>query len=104
MNKHTRSYGGRHKRIRRSLLARHIDGSPCDWCGKPMFKDPELNFDGNPLNADHVDPLANNPNGVATRLLHDRCNKQRKDGSRTAPVQVVKDRMSNFSGDSVFEW
>ena len=77
-----RGYGGRHKRIRQSLLAQLVDGTPCSWCGKPMYKDKERNFDKAALEADHersIKYFGKHQN--ATRLLHRRCNRQRGAGN-----------------------
>lgn len=76
-----RGLGIRHRQQRARLLARHVDGSPCYWCGQPMFRDPARNWDGRPLEADHS--LARSAGGtVADRLLCSTCNRQRGDGSR----------------------
>lgn len=75
-----RGYGHRHQTIRRRLLHNHTDGAPCDWCGQPMYKTPAQNFDHAPLEADHSADLKHHGPGDADRLLHRRCNRQRKDG------------------------
>ena len=71
-----RGYDHNHKQNRRRLLTRHIDETPCYWCGKPMFKDAnkEKNWDGKPLHAHH--PEGQPTRTTATELLHDTCNKQ----------------------------
>ncbi|MDO5663405.1 MAG: hypothetical protein Q4G40_11970 [Brachybacterium sp.] len=80
---HQRGYGWAHRQGRDALLAQHQDGAPCWWCGQAMYRDGSLNFDGRALNADHVQALASGGRGTkAGRLLHDRCNKERGDGSR----------------------
>lgn len=69
-----RGLGWEHQQQRKRLLARHVDGSPCWWCGEPMFKTQSLA-------ADHT--LARAHGGTkADRLLHELCNKARGDGSR----------------------
>lgn len=78
---HQRGLGAIHRRQRDRLLAAHVDGSPCWWCGRPTFRDPGLNWDGRPLEADHS--LARVHGGrVADRLLCSTCNRQRGDGRR----------------------
>lgn len=75
-----RGYGHRHQTIRRRLLHNLTEGTPCDWCGQPMYKKPAQNFDHAPLEADHSADLKHHGPGDADRLLHRRCNRQRKDG------------------------
>lgn len=76
-----RGLGWAHQEQRRNLLARHVNGASCWWCGRPMFKDDASNFDGEPLAADHSHARAHGGT-IADRLLHATCNKQRGDGSR----------------------
>lgn len=85
-----RGLGWQHQQIRRRLIANHRDGTPCWWCGKPMYREPSRNPDYVPgsqapgngaLAADHTLARANGGNH-ADRLLHGLCNKQRGDGSR----------------------
>ncbi|WP_198387718.1 AAA family ATPase [Rhodococcus pyridinivorans] len=76
-----RGMGWDHQQHRDRLLRLHIDGTPCWWCERPMFRDPARNFDGAVLEADHS--LARvNGGTVADRLLHHRCNRQRGRGTR----------------------
>lgn len=76
-----RGLGQHHRQARDALLRRLVDGSPCEWCAGPMFRDAGRNFDHAPLEADHV--LARSRGGhKATRLLHMTCNRQRGDGTR----------------------
>ncbi|HEY9315801.1 hypothetical protein [Williamsia sp.] len=81
-----RGLGWKHQKQRVRLLAQHRDGTLCWWCGCPMYRDPELNPDGNPLNADHshtrADAAKTGHATEADRLMHDKCNKERGDGSR----------------------
>lgn len=69
-----RGYGHQHQVNREALLYRHKDGTPCDWCGRPMYRDKSKNFDGAALEADHIDA---DKNHRARRLLHKRCNGQK---------------------------
>ena len=76
-----RGLGWRHQPQVTALLSVHVDGSPCWWCGKPMFREADRNFDGRPLSGDHSVPRA--AGGTETdRLLHATCNSERGDGSR----------------------
>lgn len=70
--------GWDHQQNRKRLLKALVDGTPCEYCGRPMFKTQELD-------ADHE--LARNHGGrKANRLLHASCNRRRKDGSNDAPT------------------
>jgi hypothetical protein len=67
--------GQQHRVNRERLLRALVDGSPCDLCGRPRFRDPLMNFDGKPLHADHELPRAiAGPRQLATRLVHATCN------------------------------
>lgn len=69
-----RGYGHNHQTTRGRLINRHIDGTKCWWCGRPMFKDPAKNWDGKALHAHHPDGQPTKT--TARQLLHDTCNKQ----------------------------
>jgi 5-methylcytosine-specific restriction endonuclease McrA len=72
-----RGLGWDHQKIRRRLLARHVDGTPCEWCGEPMWKGTQE------LDADHT--VSRSQGGRrADRLLHALCNRSRGDGTRDA--------------------
>lgn len=89
-----RGLGWTHQQNRRNLLAKHIDGTPCWWCNKPMHRDPAANFDGAALEADHT--LARSKGGQhADRFLHMTCNRERQDGSRDhlRPALTGSDRL-----------
>lgn len=87
-----RGLGVVHRRRRADLMRQHVDGTPCPCqpgcgpgcpCGPggglPMFRDPRLNYDGLPLEADHV--IARSKGGtIATRLLLATCNRSRGAG------------------------
>lgn len=78
-----RGLGWKHQRARERLLSVHRDGAACWWCGRPMYRDKNRNFDGQALAADHE--LARAHGGdAAGRLLHGSCNSSRGDGSRDA--------------------
>ena len=74
-----RGYGYSHQQTRKQLLYNHTDGSECEYCGQPMYKDPARNFDHKPLNADH---LETDKTRRAGRLLHDQCNKKMNTAGR----------------------
>jgi hypothetical protein len=73
-----------HRTNRERLIHRHIDGTPCWWCGRPMYREAVKNWDAQALAADHSKSRARHGIGKthADRLLHGICNKQRGDGSR----------------------
>ena len=82
--------GWAHQQQVRSLKTNHIDGTPCWWCGRPMFKDRTRNWDYDPTSTDPASgSLAGDHSHArahggtkADRLLHGKCNKERGDGSR----------------------
>lgn len=63
-----RGYGAAHEAIRRTLLARHVEGTLCRACGRPM-----LLRQG--LDAAHTVPLRVDPSAVADHLEHRSCNQ-----------------------------
>lgn len=70
-----------HRMNRQRMLNSLVDGTPCWWCNKAMYRDAARNPDGLPLHADHS--LSRSKGGTkADRLLHDLCNKSRGDGAR----------------------
>ena len=71
-----RGYGWAHQKQRDRLLHNHTDGSPCWWCGLPMYRDKTKNWDGNPLAADHDERDGAKQGSRASRLLHGNCNGQ----------------------------
>ena len=77
-----RGYGATHVRQRKRLLYQLKDGTPCEVCGRPLYKDADKNFDGAPLEADHGPGSAlkfkrgaEKRTTLATRLLHRYCNR-----------------------------
>ena len=85
--------GWRHQQAAERLRRRHRDGTPCDWCGAPMYLDDTRNWDYDPdirgsghLQADHGAMTRSEAirTGILIplpdRLLHRRCNQQRGDG------------------------
>ncbi|MGW0052055.1 hypothetical protein [Nocardia nova] len=83
-----RGLGHAHRQQVAALLRLHVDGSPCWWCGLPMFRDPERNPDERMLQGDHSKPRSMGGT-VADRLLHASCNESRGDGSRDAQRPAV---------------
>lgn len=81
-----RGLGWQHQKQRERLLRQHVDGTPCWWCGLPMWRDKDRNWDGKVLAADHTLSRAfasvQGVSSKADRLLHSICNKRRGDGSR----------------------
>lgn len=88
-----RGLGYRHRQAVEALKRRHVDGSRCDWCGKPLWLDETKNWDYDPaipgsgkLQGDHgamtrAEAVRRGvPIPLADRLLHRRCNQQRGDG------------------------
>ena len=65
-----RGLGNPHKVAAKALIAKHIDGAPCGWCGEPMFK-----IQG--LHADHSIPRSLGGK-LPDRLLHGPCNEERR--------------------------
>lgn len=87
--------GYRHQKATAGLKKTHHDGSPCDWCGKPMWLDRTRNPDYNEastnptngvLQGDHSKMSRSQalrlglPIPPPDRLLHGECNRQRGDG------------------------
>ncbi|AMA00222.1 AAA family ATPase [Corynebacterium glutamicum] len=76
-----RGYGWHdHQKPREALLRRHRDGTPCWWCGLPMYKDKQKNWDKKALARDHLEANGALNRSKLDRLLHGNCNSQRQDG------------------------
>lgn len=77
--------GWKHQKTRNQLLAKLRDGTPCEWCGRPMHRNQQLD-------ADHED-ARHNGGTRASRLLHAPCNRQRMQGhnDRRAPIHGAPD-------------
>lgn len=99
-----RGYGSQHVQRRNLLLYQLIDGSPCWWCGKPLYKDKNKNFDKKPLHADHSAPVSKNSSSLADRLLHHTCNSERGDGSRDHLRPVLNNTMSDNTESADWDW
>ncbi|GAA2022437.1 hypothetical protein GCM10009756_10090 [Pseudokineococcus marinus] len=72
-----RGLGYRHQQRRAYLLRVTPDGTPCWWCGRPMYPQTQPGT----LDADHGRARAHGGH-QADRLLHSPCNRSRGDGSR----------------------
>lgn len=106
---HERGYGWQQQKDRARLIRLHKDGTPCWWCGKPMYRDKHRNHDGLPLAADHEDANGARDGKRATRLLHFSCNSSRKDGANDAKRPALTKHVpqavsSETSTPSVFTW
>ena len=66
------AYGSHHKKQREAMLYRLKDGTECEYCAEPLYKRPEDNFDGAPLELDHEEA---DTSRLGSRLLHRRCNR-----------------------------
>lgn len=72
------AYGRAHRQQRERLLARHTDGAPCPYCREPMYRDPQRNHDGAPLEADHSTSRASgNLFAPADTLCCRTCNRRK---------------------------
>ena len=59
-----------HQERRAALHAAHVEGTPCWWCGLPMYRTSQR------LEPGHSIPQVHG----ADQLLHAHCNSQRGDG------------------------
>lgn len=109
-----RGLGWDHQLHRDRLLIRHVDGTLCWWCGRPMYRDPTRNWDYDPtalargdrgsgvLEADHERSRSTHGTGgnAPNRLLHRKCNRQRGDGSRDDQRPALHpDRQAELDND-----
>ena len=114
--------GHDHQVHRQRLLARHVDGTPCWWCSRPMYRDRRKNYDYNPnatrrdgkpdtssgsLAADHTRTRSTTTHSIADRILHGTCNKQRGDGTRDNQRPALTNTHTTDTsqlGTRVFDW
>lgn len=61
-------YGAAHKKARALAIASLIDGTPCRYCGRPMYKRQQLDLD-------HIVPVALGNGSGPTVLTHAKCNR-----------------------------
>lgn len=105
--------GWRHQQAVEQLKRRHRDGSPCGWCGRPMYLDRTRNWDYNPesthplsgvLHGDHSGVSRSEamrqglPIPMPDRLLHQTCNIQRGDGGNDHLAATARGRVSEQLG------
>lgn len=64
-----RGYGGEHQKARTRALAQLEEGTPCPFCGRPMYPEQELDYD-------HTVPLAQGGQDSPRRLSHSSCNRR----------------------------
>lgn len=74
-----RGLGWKHRQEVAGLMARHVNGTACWWCGRPMFRQADQNWDRRTLEGDHSNPRSRGGTR-ADRLLHSTCNRQRGAG------------------------
>lgn len=94
--------GYRHQKTRDRLLREHSDGTPCWWCGEPMYKDKTRNPDGLSLAADHSTARAVGGKD-ADRLLHGSCNSARGDGANDVNRPALR-AVSSKVGARLLDW
>jgi 5-methylcytosine-specific restriction endonuclease McrA len=59
--------GAEHQQARKRALASMVEGTPCGYCGRPMYRHQNLHYD-------HVVPRALGGIGGPRRLVHQTCN------------------------------
>ncbi len=104
--------GQLHEKAVRYLRQRHKDGSPCEWCGRPMFLDPTRNFDYRPggpkrgngvLQGDHSTMSRSEalerglPILPPDRLLHGECNRMRGTGLNDHLAATSRGEVESFT-------
>lgn len=100
-----RGYGWHdHQLPRQRLLYNHKDGTPCWWCGRPMFKDKTRNHDHKPLARDHIEAHGAKNRSTKERLLHYTCNSQRQDGSRDHQRPALRPTPQAKGNTNQFQW
>ncbi|MBF6411214.1 hypothetical protein [Nocardia farcinica] len=94
-----RGLGWTHRQQVAGLKARHVDGTPCWWCDRPMYRDAGRNWDRRTLEGDHS--KARSLGGTrADRLLHSTCNRERGDGRRDHMRPAITGRRPKTSGNA----
>lgn len=66
-NTTTVGLGYAHQQARRAAIAAMPDGTPCGYCGRPMYRTQQLHYD-------HVIPRALGGRDGPRRLTHAACN------------------------------
>lgn len=110
-----RGLGWLHVQAVEALKLRHKDGSPCDWCGRPMFLDQMKNWDYSPdaplrgngvLQGDHsrmsrAECLRRGEKVLPPdRLLHAECNRQRGAGGNDHLAVINRGEAVIDTGDA----
>lgn len=106
-----RGYDHAHRTRAERLRANHIDGTPCWWCGEPMYRDRTRNPDYDPT-ATRSDGQPDPTSGVLHRdhiddgdqLLHGLCNKQRGNGHRDHQRPALTKHQPHDLGDLTMGW
>lgn len=118
-----RGLGWLHQQAVQALKNRHIDGKPCDWCGRPMFVDRTRNWDYNPEGSHLSGMLQGDHSGMPRsealrrgvrvpppdRLLHAECNRQRGTGGNdhlaaNGGTQTYQDDGSGHTRSMPWPW
>ncbi|WP_064442610.1 hypothetical protein [Hoyosella altamirensis] len=100
-----RGLGHRHQQQHKRLLAKHVDGTLCWWCGKPMYRDKTHNPDSRTLEADHSKARSiHGTSHLADRLLHSKCNRERGDGSRDHQRPALTGKQTQTSSNDRTKW
>lgn len=85
-------YGAEHKKARALAIATMVDGTPCPWCGRPMYK-----RQAKQLALGHVYPVAiYGPNNMGYRLEHRRCSNA--SGGRLAAKRNAQRKAAGTKG------
>jgi hypothetical protein len=74
------AYGYRYQLQRAAAWAALPDGTQCQICGLPMFKDRARNPDGRSLHWDHITPVADGGADGPKRFVHARCTSPEAEG------------------------
>lgn len=97
--------GHKHQTQRRRLLYNHKDGTPCWWCGKPMHKNKNQNWDKRSLEADHSKSRRDHgTHHPADRLLHATCNAQRGAGDKDNQRPTLTNHHPKPKPTNPFTW
>lgn len=90
------AWGSKHKKAVARLKAKHVEGTPCQWCGKPMYLEQDLQ-------GDHGISRAQGGTET-TRLLHPDCNRERGDGTYDHLAPIITGKPLPLSKGQRDEW
>lgn len=94
-NTTARGLGWKHQQQAKKLKTKHTPGTPCWWCGEPMYLEQGLQ-------ADHSIPRAQMAGTLADRLLHGQCNGERGDGTKDhLRPALTGHRITGHTGDDL---